>query len=130
VVNTGWLVVAVPALWFATSADGAQGAAIAQAAVGVLVAVPLAAFALRRVGVRLEPLGRRMIRPVLAGVLAGAAAFLLAQAVAEGGVFTQLIVAGPGGLLVYVFTAIPRSDLRAWIAAARRAKAPMEPAAE
>lgn len=120
VVNAGWLVMAIPALWFATKADGAEGAAIAQAGVGVLVAVPLAAWALHRVGVRTGPLGRRMIRPLLSGAVAAVVAASLSAALAGTGSFVQLAVAGTVGLLTYVVLAIPRRDLRAWIAAARR----------
>jgi PST family polysaccharide transporter len=120
VVNAGWLVMAIPALWFATKADGAEGAAVAQAIVGVLVAVPLAAVALHRVGVRIAPLGRRMIRPLLAGAVAAVVAALLSQAVSGAGAFAQLAIGGTGGMLVYLFLAIPRNDLRVWIAALKR----------
>jgi O-antigen/teichoic acid export membrane protein len=120
VVNAGWLVLLVPALWFLTKADGAEGSAIAQSVVGVLVAIPLSAVALHRVGIRLAPLGRRMIRPLLSGVLAAVVAALLSHALSGAGAFVQLAVAGPGGLLTYVFFAVPRNDLRTWIAALRR----------
>jgi hypothetical protein len=120
VVNAGWLVMAIPALWFAAKWDGAEGAAIAQAGVGVLVAVPLAGWALHRVGVRTGPLGRRMIRPLLAGAVAAVVAALLSQAVSGAGAFVQLAIGGTGGMLVYLFLAIPRNDLRVWIAALKR----------
>ena len=129
-INVGWVVIAIPALWFATRAGGAEGTAIAQAAVGLLVAIPLAAVALHRVGVRLRPLGRRMIRPLLAGALAGVAAFLLDQALHDFPAYVRLAASGITGLLAYLATAIPRTDLRTWIAAVRSAKTPLEPAAE
>jgi O-antigen/teichoic acid export membrane protein len=129
-INVGWVVIAVPALWFGTRAGGAEGTAIAHAAVGVLVAIPLAAVALHRVGVRLRPLGARIVRPLLAGAVAGAVAFLLDQALQGFPAFVRLAVAGTTGLLAYLATAIPRTDLRTWIAAVRSAKTPLEPAAE
>jgi O-antigen/teichoic acid export membrane protein len=128
-INVGWVVIAIPALWYGTKAGGAEGTAIAQAAVGVLIAIPLAAVALHRVGVRLGPLGRRMIRPLLAGALAGVVAFLLDQALLDANAFIQLVVAGTTGLLVYLMTAIPRKDLRTWISTARSSKAPLNPVA-
>ena len=128
-INIGWLIVGVPALWFGTKAGGAAGTAIAHAVVGVLVAVPLAAFALHRVGVRLGPLARPMIRPLLAGAVAGVVAYLLDRALLGFNSFVQLAVAGTAGLLVYLVLAIPRRDLKLWIAAARHkpATGPGEP---
>ena len=119
-INVGWVAIAIPALWYGTKAGGAEGAAIANAVVGVLVAIPLAGFALHRVGVRLGPMSRRMVRPLFAGAVAGAVAFLLDQALHGFNAFIQLAIAGTAGLVVYLGTAIPRSDLRLWIAAARR----------
>lgn len=124
VVNAGWLAVLVPALWFATKAGGTRGTAIAQAAVGILVALPLVAVALTRVGVRLGTLLRRMIRPLLSGLLAGTVAAFLGHALAFAGPFVQLAIAGTLGLLTYAFTPVPRSDLRMWINAIRRRGAP------
>lgn len=127
-INVGWVLVAIPALWFGTRAGGVEGTAIAQAVVGLLVAVPLAGVALRRVGVRLGPPGRRMIRPLLAGALAGGTAFLLDQALLGLNAFVRLALAGTAGLLVYLLTAIPRNDLRAWISAIRSTKTSLKPA--
>jgi PST family polysaccharide transporter len=128
-INLGWVIIAIPALWFGTKAGGTEGTAIAQALVGILVAIPLAAVALHRVGVRLVPLGRRMIRPLLAGALAGVVAYLLDQALLGFNAFVQLAIAGTTGLLVYLVTAISREDLRVWISAIRSTKAPVDPAA-
>ena len=129
-INVGWVVVALPALWFGTRAGGVQGTAIAQAAVGLQVAIPLGAVALHRVGVRLGPLGRRMIRPLFAGALAGVVAFLLDHALLSLNAFLQLAFAGTTGLLVYQVTAIPRKDLPAWISAVRSTKPRLDPATE
>jgi PST family polysaccharide transporter len=124
VVNAGWFAVLVPALWFATKADGTRGTAIAQATVGVLVAIPLVALALSRVGVRLGALGRRMIRPLLCGLLTWAVAAFLGHAFAFTGPFFELAIAGTLGLLTYTFTAVPRGDLKMWISVLRRRGAP------
>jgi O-antigen/teichoic acid export membrane protein len=118
--NLGWATIAIPALWFGTKAGGATGAAIAHAAVGILVAIPLTAIALHRVGVGVGPVARRIVRPLLAGALAGVTAFLLDQLLLDFSAFVRLAVAGTTGLLVYLVTAIPRNDLRLWIAAIRR----------
>jgi O-antigen/teichoic acid export membrane protein len=126
-VNVGWLVVCAPALWFATKVEGADGAAFAQGAVGVLVALPLMAYAVHRVGVPVAPLAGRLIRPLLAGTLTALVALLLSRSVAGAGSFVQLAAGGTGGMLAYVFTAVPRSDRRAWIDALRRARRPLKP---
>jgi O-antigen/teichoic acid export membrane protein len=126
-VNAIWTAIAVPALWYATKAAGSTGAAVAQAVVGVVVAVPLAAIALHRVGVRLGPLGRRLIRPCLAGFLAAAVAYLLHHALLGAGTFLQLAISGTAGLLAYLVTAIPRADLRVWLAGLRASRTPAAP---
>jgi PST family polysaccharide transporter len=64
-----------------------------------------------------------MIRPLLAGGVAAAVAGSISVALAGTGAFVQLAVGGTVGLLTYVVLAIPRSDLRVWIAAARRQRA-------
>jgi hypothetical protein len=62
-------------------------------------------------------------------VLAGVVTLLLDRALSGSNAFVQLAVAGTTGLLVYLATAIPRKDLRVWIAAVRSTKAPLNPAA-
>jgi PST family polysaccharide transporter len=117
-INICWAAVLIPALWVGTKLDGGRGAAIAQAVVGLLVALPVTVWALHRAGVRLGPIPGQLIRPLLAGLLAGAVALLLARVVGSNP-FLQLAVAGTGGLLVYLATAVPRREMRAWIAAIR-----------
>jgi O-antigen/teichoic acid export membrane protein len=131
-INIGWAAAVVPALWMGTTLGGGRGAAIAHAMVGVLVAVPLAVLALRRVGVHLTPIGPALVRPALAGALAGAVAVFL-RLVSGPNTFIQLAVAGTGGLLAYLATAVPRRQLRDWIVAARAGRrapipAPRQPA--
>lgn len=128
-INVGWVVAAIPALYLGTHAGGGVGAAVAQAIVGVVVALPLAGIALSRVGVHLLPLLRRTIRPLLAGLLAGIVAYLLHHALLGTNSFLQLAVAGTGGLVAYALTAVPRADARAWLAAVRPARPSLDTAA-
>ncbi len=120
-INLGWAAAVIPALWLGTTLDGGRGAAVAQALVGLLVALPLAVVALHRAGVRLGPIAPRLLRPLLAGALAAGVALLL-HLVVGGNPFVQLAVAGTAGLAAYLVTAIPREDLRTWIAAIRARK--------
>jgi O-antigen/teichoic acid export membrane protein len=130
-INIGWAMAVIPALWLGTRAGGATGAAIAGATVGILVAMPLAVIALERAGVRLAPIAPRLVRPLLGGALAAAVALGLQHAVIGSGAFVQLAVAGTGGLVAYLAAAVPRDDLRTWIAAVRPRKrlTPPDPAA-
>jgi O-antigen/teichoic acid export membrane protein len=112
--NVGWAGVLIPALWWATTVDGIRGAAIAQTGVGILVAIPLAGWALRRSNVELAPVAAKLVRPVLAAALAAVVATLVAQVTGPYAV-VQLLVAGGAGVVVYAFTAIPRDQLRQWI---------------
>jgi PST family polysaccharide transporter len=121
-INIGWCAVLVPALWLGTQLDGGRGAAIAEAAVGLAVAMPLAVVALHRANVRLAPIARRLVRPGVAGVFAGVTA-LAVREVTGSSAFVQLSVAGTAGLLVYLATAVQPSELRRWVAAVR----PKEP---
>jgi len=122
--NLGWAIVLFPALWLATQQGGIHGAAIAQTGVGFLVAVPLAALALRRSNVSLRPVAAGIVRPVLAAVLAGLVTTVAVKFLGGPYAFTQLAVGGTVGLLVYVPAAIPRAQLREWIGLALRRKQP------
>jgi O-antigen/teichoic acid export membrane protein len=122
--NLGWAVVLFPALWWATEHGGIHGAAIAQTGVGVLVAIPLAAVALHRSNVALGPVAAALVRPLLAAALAGVAASV-ALRFAGPWDFFQLAVGGTVGLLVYVPAAIPRAQLRQWIALLSRRRQPV-----
>ena len=75
-------------------------------------------MALQRIGVRLSPVARQLTRPMLAGALGGAAA-LLARNMLGSSALLQLLVAGTIGLAVYLAVAVPRRELRTWIAAIR-----------
>jgi O-antigen/teichoic acid export membrane protein len=122
-INAGWCAAVIPALWFGTHAAGATGAAIANATVGLLVAIPLCVLALHRAGVQLAPIAPKLVRPLLAGALAGAVALGL-HLVLGPNAFVQLAVAGTAGLLVYLATAVPRDEMRGWIAALRSRRRP------
>jgi len=118
-VNLGWAVSLLPTLWVASRVDGVRGAALAQVAVAFVVAIPLAAVALRRVGVKLAPIGPALIRPLLAAVLAGAVAFVVARFAGPHPV-GKLIVAGSIGLLCYIPAAVAREQLRQLLSLVRR----------
>jgi PST family polysaccharide transporter len=116
--NVGWLIVLVPALWYGAQLDGARGAAVAQAVVGVLVALPLAALALHRSGVRIAPIGPTLTRPLLAGLACAVVTIGLREIVGPLPL-VQLAVAGTLGLLVYIAVAVPRDQLREWVTVIR-----------
>jgi PST family polysaccharide transporter len=112
-VNLGWAAALVPALWWATERAGIEGAAYAQSGIGLAVAIPLSAIALHRIGVSLAPIGPALVRPLLAAVLAGAVALLVARFTGPNS-FVQLAAGGTTGLLVYVLVAVPIDQLRQW----------------
>jgi PST family polysaccharide transporter len=120
--NIGWVVALVPALWYGARVDGARGAAIAQAVVGVVVALPLAAISLHRSGVRVAPILPRLARPLLAGGVCAVVTIGLHEVVGSQAL-VQLVVAGSIGLAVYVVVAVPRDTLRAWVTTIRTRRA-------
>jgi PST family polysaccharide transporter len=127
-INLGWGIVVIPVLLFATRAGGIESAALAHAVVGVVVALPLTAFALHRVGVRLTTIGRRLVRPLLAGALALVVCLVLQQLPAQP--LVRLVVAGTAGLLTYAALAMSRKELRQAMARLRpRAEPEPTPAA-
>ncbi len=121
-VNAGWAIALIPTLWWATEMSGIEGAAWAQSGVGLLVAIPLSAYALHRIGIALTPIGPPLVRPVLAALLAGPVALLVAR-VTGPHMFVQLAVGGVAGLAVYLPVAVPRDDLRLLLAPLRRRSA-------
>ncbi|ROO82735.1 PST family polysaccharide transporter [Actinocorallia herbida] len=105
VLNAGWCLALVPAL-LVGAGHGLGAAAAAQAVVGLGVTLPLAAWALSRVGVRVAALARPLARPLLAAlaaglVIAGADRLLDAPAVVELG------VAGGAGTALYIVLVLP-----------------------
>ena len=117
--NLGWAAVLIPALWWATQQGGIRGAALVQTGVGVLVAIPLAAVALRRTNIALAPVAAALVRPLLAAVLAAAVA-IVAKRFAGPYPFVQLAAAGTAGVLAYVLITVRRDELRRWCGIFRR----------
>jgi PST family polysaccharide transporter len=131
--NLGWAVALVPALIIGTRADGARGAAMAHALVALLVALPLAFAALRRIGIGLVPIARGIARPALAAVV-GAVLCTVVRDVVGGPVFVQLAAAGIVGLGAYALVVVPAEQRRRLISQAldrlrsRRAPGELAPA--
>jgi len=111
--NLAWAVALIPALIFGTNHDAIRGAAIAHAMVGVVVAIPLTLVALHQVGVRLAPIAPALVRPLSAALLAAAVALGVATLIGPRDLL-QLALAGGGGLLAYVASAVPLHQLREW----------------
>jgi O-antigen/teichoic acid export membrane protein len=116
--NLGWAVVLVPALIVGTRAEGTRGAAIAHALVALVVALPLAFAALRRIGVSLLPIARGLIRPLLAAAV-GSAACAVVRDVVPGPVVSQLAAAGVVGLAAYTVLVVPAEQRRQLITKGR-----------
>ena len=112
--NLAWLFALLPALWIGADSGGIRGAAIGHAIVAFVVAIPLAGWLLHRSGVDMRPVLRKVVRPLLAGVVAGVTMAGLAQRIDSP--LVQLVVAGGLGFVVYLVIALP-SEGRA---AARR----------
>jgi PST family polysaccharide transporter len=116
--NLGWAVALVPALIIGTRAEGTRGAAIAHALVALVVALPLAFAALRRIGVSLLPIARGLIRPLLAAA-AGATACAVVRDVVPGAVVSQLVATGAAGLATYAVLVVPAEQRRQLITKGR-----------
>jgi O-antigen/teichoic acid export membrane protein len=116
--NLGWAVALVPALIIGTRADGARGAAIAHALVALLVALPLAFAALRRIGVTLLPIARGLVRPLLAAA-AAAALCTIVRDLLPASVFAQLAASGVVGITAYALLVIPAEQRRMLMARGR-----------
>jgi len=114
-----WAVVLIPALLYATSRDGIIGAAVAQAAVGVLVAIPVTVLALQKIGVRLAPVVPKLVRPLLGGLVAGGLAFLAVRVIGTPALVV-LFVGGVAGLVAYAALAVGPSQLRRLFGSMRR----------
>lgn len=108
--NFGYGVALVPAILVGAHLDGIRGAAVGHAAAAALVALPLAALALRRTGVRLGPVLPALRRPLAGAVACGAAALAAAHLVG-GNAFAELCTAGGAGLLAFALVVLPRAAL-------------------
>jgi O-antigen/teichoic acid export membrane protein len=109
--NAGWAIALVPALLIGVHVAGIRGAGAAHAIVAVLVALPLAGFALHRSGVQLAPIWPALARPLLSGVLASVVALAVARAVG-GNPALELFLGGAAGFVAYLLAAVPREAMR------------------
>lgn len=118
-VNLVWAVALLPALVAGTALGGIRGTAIAHAAVGIVVALPVAAYALHRAGVRIGPIQRALVRPLLAGVAAAGVAWAVARFTGPHAA-VQLVAGGITGFAAYVAVAVTPEQFRLALAALRR----------
>jgi O-antigen/teichoic acid export membrane protein len=109
--NAGWAIALTAALLIGTRMDGIRGASIAHAVVGVLVAMPLAIYAVQRAGVDLRPIVPELVRPAIGAVVSGVLILLLTP-LAGDVAFFQLALAGGVGLLCYILIVVPWAQLR------------------
>ena len=110
-VNAVWAVALVPALVVGTRLDGIRGTAVSHVLTGTVIALPIFALALHRAGVHLRPIGRGLVRPLLAAMVAAGSAHLVNSAVGNH-VLLQLLCGGTVGLVVYVTLALPPQTIR------------------
>jgi O-antigen/teichoic acid export membrane protein len=116
--NLTWGAALLPALWIGANTGGIRGAAMAHAAVAFLVAIPLAGVLLHRAGVHMGPVLRRIVRPVLAAVVAGLVMAAVSHPITS--YFLQLVVAGSLGMATYLAIVVPaegRAAVRRLLAA-------------
>jgi len=81
-----WLVALLPALIVGALIDGIRGVAVAQFVVAGIILIAGYGWALARAGVRVGGLARASGVPLLGGVVAGVAGWLLAQEITPDGV--------------------------------------------
>ncbi|MCP2325080.1 PST family polysaccharide transporter [Hamadaea flava] len=117
-----WAIVLIPVLILATTQGGITGAAIAHAAVGLLVALPVTVVALHRIGVRLKPVGPKLLRPVLGGLVAAVLAWLAGYAIGSPAV-AVLLVGGVAGLAAYAVLGVAPEHRRRLLGSVRRKEA-------
>ena len=105
-VQVGWVATLVPAIVFGLRIDGLVGVAWAHVVTIGLVAVPAYAMVVLRItGQRLGPLVRAVARPLLAAVLAGGAAWVVAQLLPNA--VSSFLLGGLTGGVVYLLLAGP-----------------------
>ncbi len=97
----------IPALYFGTNHGGIRGTAISHAIVVMVVAVPLAAYFLERIGVRLAGMRRDLARLGLAAALAAGACLVTVAAVHGPPWLDVLTSRGVSGIVVYLAIATP-----------------------
>ncbi|WP_066942300.1 oligosaccharide flippase family protein [Microtetraspora fusca] len=109
--NLGHAAALVPAVIVGTRLDGIRGAAVGQAAAALVVALPLAALAVRRAGVRLAPMLAALARP-LGGAALALGVTLAVAALAGESPLPQLVLGGGAGVLVYALAVVPMERLK------------------
>lgn len=110
-VNLGWAAALLPALWVGTRLGGIEGASAAHGICAILVALPLAIFALHRHGISLVPALPGLVRPTVGAVLS-ATVILLIEPLTGAGSFVQLLVSGGAGCCVFVLVVVPFDEIR------------------
>lgn len=110
-INVGWAVFLIPALILGTTLDGIRGTAVAHAAVGFLIALPLTVVMLARAGIRLKPVVPALVRPVAGAVLTGLVCTVLV-AVLDLPTLAETAVAAVVGLVLYGVVVVPVDELR------------------
>jgi PST family polysaccharide transporter len=123
-----WLVCLVVALEVGVRADGLRGVAIAHAIVSSVVALPLFLRAASRAGADLRDVFRRMARPLLATVVAGAVGFVVRDSL--GGPAVTTLAGGAVLVAVYVLLAVRPSELVKGAARARQGRGGFRSAVE
>jgi O-antigen/teichoic acid export membrane protein len=116
--NLGWAAALIPAVIAGVHLNGIRGAAIAQAIVAVVIAIPLTVLVLQRGGINLRPIAPALARPLAGGLLAGVIALAISRFF-DLPPSVELFVAGGAGLIAYVLAVVPRSQLPKLIAKAR-----------
>lgn len=107
-----WIVVLLPALWFGAVHRGIVGAAVAHVVVMSVVVFPVVLRALHNVGLAPAAIMRAMVRPTLAGALAGIVAYVVS--LEFGHSIVQLVVGGVAGLAVMAACVLPGNHELSW----------------
>jgi PST family polysaccharide transporter len=119
VVQIVWLAGLIPASIIGAKADGIGGLALAQVIVAAVVTAPLYGWFLHRSGLAVHRTVGRLVVPVLAGIIAGAAALAIAASISNP--FLACVVASVPALAI-VAVALHRD--RATLRSLRAMRAP------
>ncbi|MBO3746974.1 oligosaccharide flippase family protein [Streptosporangiaceae bacterium NEAU-GS5] len=106
--NLGYGAAMVPTVIVLTHMYGIRGAAAGQALTALLVALPLAMWAVQRAGVRLAPILPHLVRPLIGTLIMCAVMMVLAYVLDDAHFLVQLVVAGGAGFLVYAAVVLPQ----------------------
>lgn len=106
-----WVALLIPILSLGAEWGRIRGVAVAHAAVALLAIGPVFAVVLARVGIDVAALGRSLLRPVAAGVVAAGVGVVAQAALASD--LLILLVAGPAVILTYTALAVPLATLTA-----------------